>query len=348
MDSLSFIIRPFPDWGRKMHDQVDLTVVIVTYKARRFILPCLQSLDKATEGMRIEVIVIDNGSDDGLADFISNKFPEVKVTENEENIGFSRAVNQGANLAKGHYLCILNPDTRLFSDTLKILVTFLETNPSAHVVTPRMFDLEGKNIPSCRSLPHIGNIARYLVAMLLQGKQLKKPRSHLLDLWDQNQRIDLTKYKGYVTGGCFVTRLAFFKEMGMFDDRFFLFYEDADFGFRMLQRGYSGVLVSEASMIHLGGWGTIQNPRWKLFAVKSCLYFIRKNFTFLHGVVCRQALSFLVLAWTLGAWLKGRKDQLVILRQMLKCCLSCSSSFVSPSGEPHPERTVVTGEMNHL
>jgi GT2 family glycosyltransferase len=110
---------------------------------------------------------------------------------------------------------------------------------------------------------------KYPVLLFLGGKRLRKPRRYLLDLWEQNETIDVTKYNGYITGACILTRLDFFKKMGMFDERYFLYCEDIDFGLRMKEAGYKAVFVSEPSVIHLAGHSASQNVQSRLYFVEA-------------------------------------------------------------------------------
>ncbi len=298
---------------------VDLSVVIVTYKSKEFILRCIRSIHEAAQGLSLEIIIVDNASEDGISDLVRAEFPDAIMIENKKNEGFARGVNQGASMAAGHYLCILNPDTQLYPETLKILLDFLEKYPMDCIVGPHTVDGSGKSNPSCRSLPHIVNIIKYPISLLLRGRQLKKPRRYLLDIWNQSETIDSIKYNGYITGTCFITRLNFFKKMGGFDERYFLYCEDADFGLRIAQGGYHAFLISEASMIHFAGRSAYQNPLTQLYFVEAYLHYIHKHFNDLHGVAYKASLFSLVLNWTLGAWLRKRRTQLMILLQTLRC-----------------------------
>jgi GT2 family glycosyltransferase len=139
-----------------------------------------------------------------------------------------------------------------------------------------------------------------------------------LDIWNQSETIDLIEYNGYGTGACFATRLDFFKKMGMFDERYFLYSEDADFGFRIAQAGYHAFLISEASMIHFAGRSAYQNPLSRLYSVETYLQYIHKNFTFFHGAVYKTFFFFVIVGSTLGAWLRRDQIQLRNLLQSLK------------------------------
>lgn len=302
-----------------MANPIELSIVIVTYKSKEFIPRCIQSIREATQGLSFEVIVVDNHSEDGLPDLVRSEFPEVILIENKTNEGFSRGINKGVNVATGRYLNILNPDTRLNPDTLRILLGYLEKHPSGCIVGAHTVDEAGRSIPSCRSLPHIGNIIKYPLSLLLCGRRLKNPKRYLLDIWKQNKTIDVTKYNGYITGACIVTGLDFFKEMGMFDERYFLYCEDIDFGFRMRQAGCHAFFVSEASVIHLSGRSASQNVQSRLYFVDAYVRYIRKNFNFFHGVAYEICFFLLVLGWMIEAFLRREREQTSILLKSLRC-----------------------------
>ncbi len=328
-----------------MKAPIDLSVVIVTYKSGEYIRQCLRSVNEAADGVSSEVIVVDNGSENGSFDFIHREFPWVSLLRNEKNEGFAQAVNKGTAMAAGRYLVILNPDTRLYPDSLKVLLGFLEKHPTASVVSPRAVDASGGSIPICRSLPHIGNILRYPVTMLLGGKRLKKPRRFFLDIWEQDQTIDLPRYNGYLTGACLVTRLDYFKNMGMFDGQYFLYGEDADFGFRIRRRGHHAYLVSDATVIHYVGRSACFNPRARIHAAESYLRYIRKNFTFLHGLAYKISFFTLALLWAAGARVGMQRTERTITREILKCFVPSFLRRAPRSGKKPcvPEAPAVDG-----
>jgi len=300
-------------------DRPDLSIVIVTHESEEYLPRCVQSVYRATQGISFEIIMVDNASKDNLVELARAEFPEVKIIENKRNEGFAHGVNQGVSIASGRVLTILNPDTQLYPDTLKVLLDFLDRHPSDCVVGARTVDEMGRSVPSCRSLPHIGNILKYPISFLLRGRRLKNPNRFLLDLWDQNKTVDLMEYNGYVTGACLVTRLDFFREMGGFDERYFLYCEDADFCSHMRRSGHHAFLISEASVIHWGGRSASRNPLTRLYFVEAYLHYIHKNLTFVHGLAYQAGLFFLVVVWTLKAWVRRDRTEAKILLQSLRC-----------------------------
>lgn len=322
-------------------DRVELSIVIVTYKSRDSIPECVRSLLQSVQGLSCEVIVVDNASEDGVADYIRKEFHEVTVVENEENEGFARALNRGVSIATGRYLAILNPDIRLDLGTLKALLNRLKEHPDS-IVGPRAVDEKGRTLASCRSLPHIGNILKYPVSLFLRGKKLRKPRRFLLDLWDHHENIDVTDYEGYLMGTCLVTSLDFFKKMGMFDQRYFLYCEDADLGLRVLKGNHQAFFVSDATIVHRGGQSTGQNPLSPAYFILAYLHYIRKNLSVLHKGPYEICLFFYALAEIVEAWGKGNKTKRIGLWKSLRYFVSwktqrMNGAFLEQTDEPKLE-----------
>jgi len=154
---------------------------------------------------------------------------------------------------------------------------------------------------------------------LLQGRKLKNPKRYLLDIWEQNRTIDVTKYNGYITGACIITQLDFFKKMNMLDERYFLYCEDADFGFRMREGKYPAFFVSEAFVTHHSGRSASQNVQSPFYFVDAYIRYIHKNFTFLHGIVYEISFFLFVLCWMTTAFLRREWEQTSILVKSLRC-----------------------------
>jgi GT2 family glycosyltransferase len=315
--------RLYQRYPKEMKDNMvesfDVSIVIVTYKSKGYITRCLESVRESVQRLRAEIIIVDNASGDGIGEFLCAKFPEVILIENEKNEGFARGVNRGAKRASGRYLSILNPDTQLYPDTIEIMLNFIEKHPRCCLVGARTVDETGRSIPNCRSLPHIANLIKYPISFLFQHKRLRKPRRYLLDLWEQNETIDVTQYNGYITGASILTRLDFFKEMGMFDEQYFLSSEDCDFGLRITRSGFHAFLVTEASLVHLEGSSASKNPRSRLYTVDAYVRYIRKNFTFLHGMAYKTCFFLLMLSWAMGRFLRLKGSEVPILLQTLMC-----------------------------
>ncbi len=278
-----------------------VTVVIVTYKSGDHIIGCIDSVLEAAAALSLKIVVVDNASCDGTVEIVRSRFPEVEVIENSRNMGFAHAVNEGASSAVGRYLLILNPDTRLPRGTLETLVRFVGEKEDRCVVSPRTVDETGSSVPCVRSLPHAANVLQYAFRVFLPSKRFKRPLRWLLDLWQGDRDVDVNPYRGYLIGAVILTPLGLFREIGMFDDRYFLYLEDADLGLRIAKAGYPAYYLHRAEAVHYGGRSARKNNRSSLYFVESYKSYIKKNVPGFHGFILRGSLACFVLLMVLRA-----------------------------------------------
>jgi GT2 family glycosyltransferase len=284
-----------PDIDTSGGGRRDVTVVIVTYKSADHIAGCIDSVLESGATVPLKVVVVDNASHDGTVEMIRSRFPEAELIENPRNVGFASAVNRGASLATSRYLMILNPDTRLPEGTLETLVQFLEKKGDRCFVSPRTVDEAGSSVPCVRSLPHGANMIQYLFRVLTPSKRFKRPLRWLLDLWQGNEVINVNHYGGYLIGAAILTPLDLFREIGMFDDRYFLYLEDADLGLRTAKAGYAAYYVHDARVVHYGGQSARKNSMSSVFFIESYMAYIKKNVGGLHGLLLKGSLTCFVL-----------------------------------------------------
>src|SRR5690606_11368628 len=124
-----------------------LSVIIVNFNVKYFLELCLDSVFRAGRGLDMEVIVVDNHSSDGSMEMVAAKFPEVIRLSNDQNLGFSRANNQGVDIARGEYILFLNPDTVMEEDFLSRLLGYMDKNPRAGAIGPKLLDGKGRYSP---------------------------------------------------------------------------------------------------------------------------------------------------------------------------------------------------------
>ena len=162
-----------------------LSVVIVSYNVRSYLEQCLQSVQKALEGIEGEVFVVDNHSDDDSVETIRNHYPWVTLIENQENLGFAKANNQAIRQSQAEYVLLLNPDTVVTEDTLRGVLTFMDEHPKAGGAGVMMCYEDGSRAPeSRRALP-----TPWVAALKMLGFTKRYYMSHLP--WDQPCRIEV-------------------------------------------------------------------------------------------------------------------------------------------------------------
>jgi hypothetical protein len=233
-----------PD-GRGGKDIV-VSAVIVVYKTPDFLRRCLDALAASRIPFPWEAIVIDNAPRDGDCASIARGRPGVTYVPNARNIGFGRACNQGMRLARGRYYLVLNPDVEVTPGNLEALVSYMEREPDAGMVAPRLHYGDGTLQESCRTfytLP-IFLLRRTFLGRLFPNSRLI--RRHLMRDWDHEETRDVD----WCLGACVLVRREAVQDVGMMDERFFMYFEDVDWCYRMHQRGWRVVYHPQSRMIH--------------------------------------------------------------------------------------------------
>src|SRR5438270_7023073 len=148
---------------------IDVSVCIVNWNGREMLRDCLGSLLRRPQGVRVEVIVVDNASTDGAPELVAEEFPEAVLVRNGWNAGFARANNQAAGRARGRYLFFLNNDTLVPPLALRRLLDFAEAHPEVGMIGPRLRDGRGRTQVSCRRRPSLGALLHRLVLLRWTG-----------------------------------------------------------------------------------------------------------------------------------------------------------------------------------
>lgn len=225
---------------------MEVSVVIVSYNSRAVLDPCLQSLKKQNVFDDTEVIVVDNASSDGSPTMVRERHPWVKLIAGRKNVGFSRGVNIGIREARGEYFLILNPDTVVRPDSIERLLEFMKRTPSAGIVGPKLVYNDGTLQYSCR------RFYTWKVLVLrrtILGKILKNSAAvadHMMLDFDHES----TREVDWILGACLLVRRRAVESVGLLDERFFLYFEDVDWCYRMRQKGWKVFYHPEAVVTH--------------------------------------------------------------------------------------------------
>ena len=245
------------DNGTDPHDErVDVSVLIVAYHCRDMLGPCLDSIEAQTACSH-EVIVVDNHSDDGTVELLSSEYPWVKTIANTDNVGFARAVNQGARVARGEHLLLLNPDTVVLDGAIDELVRFAREHPAEGIYGGRTLAPDGSVDPkSCWGAP-----TPWSLLCFATGLRTIFPRSPLFDpeslgRWER----DSVRHVDIVTGCLLLARRDVWDELDGLDERFFVYGEDADFCLRAAKAGYRPIIDPRASITHYVGGSSSRGP----------------------------------------------------------------------------------------
>lgn len=255
---------------------VDLSIVIVSFKVRERLRSCLDSLRLADPGgPSIEVIVVDNASDDGTVEALAPLYPEVAFMPMDRNLGFSIACNRGAARASGGYILFLNPDTVVYPETLAIIHRFALAHPKAGIVGCRILDGEGMLQLACRrSIPSLG-----VALSRLSGLSLLFPSSRTFGRYNLTYLDPAQSYPVEAVSGSFLLiRSDVFEEIGGFDEDYFLYAEDLDLCLRVARAGREIWYCGETSIVHHKGQSAATRP-WgaRMDFYRAMVVFSRKN-----------------------------------------------------------------------
>lgn len=231
---------------------IDISVCIVTYQARDYLKECLKSLEENTHDHKYEVIVVDNGSDDGTKELIRSNFPEARLIENSVNAGFTQPMNQAMKLSNGRYVLQLNPDTVILPGALDKLVAFMSSQSKVGICGPKVLNKDGSLQKSCRrgeSRPLA--VLSYFLGLSKIFPDKKAFGEYQMSYMDEN---DIHLVAG-VAGSCMMIQREVINQIGFLDERFYAYQEDADYCFRARQAGWKVYYYPEAQIIHYGGKG---------------------------------------------------------------------------------------------
>jgi len=246
-----------------------LSIVIVSYNVRHYLDLCLQSVQKALEGVDGEVFVVDNASSDDTMTVLPSRYPWVHFIVNEENLGFARANNIAIRQSKGKYVLLLNPDTTVAEQTLKGVVRFMDEHPKAGGAGVMMHNEDGTLAPeSRRAIP-----TPWVSALKMLGFTKRYYMSHLP--WDEANRIEV------ISGAfCFLRRTAL-DQIGLLDEDYFMYGEDIDLSYRLLKGGWENWYLPQ-SITHYKGKSTRKTDyRYVHVFYQAMLIFFRKHYNHL-------------------------------------------------------------------
>jgi hypothetical protein len=229
---------------------LELSVVIVNYNVKDFLEQTLVSVTKALHGIRSEVIVVDNNSDDGSVAHIRPRFPEIEIIANDENLGFAKACNQGLRIARGRFLLLLNPDVIVKEDTFSKVLEFMRARPDCGMVGCKMLNPEGTLQAGCRrSFP-----TPWVALTRLSGLSFLFPKSRLFGRYNLTYLDpDLTHEVEAIAGAFMFFRREVLENVGYLDESFFMYGEDLDWCYRVHQAGWKVWYYPGTQIIHFKG-----------------------------------------------------------------------------------------------
>jgi len=283
-----------------------VSVIIVSWNAREYLMQCLASLSTEEDRYRMEIIVVDNASADGSADAVATCYPNVRLIRNTENLGFAKANNMAVSVSTGKYLCFVNSDVKVLPNCIGRLVRFCEENLNVGMVGPRIIGGDGKLQRSCRGFPTVWNMLCRALALDTLFPGVKAFTGYHLYHWPQESLRSVD-----ILSGCFwLVRRDALPRVGLLDEEFFMYCEDWDWCKRFRAKGWQVVFLPSAEAIHYGGASSSNAPvRFYLEMQRANLQYWKKHHSCLSVatyfvIMCVQELL-RTAAYSIAGLIKG-------------------------------------------
>jgi GT2 family glycosyltransferase len=283
-----------------MMDDFDVSAIIVNYNTQALLQPCVDALRAGAVGLRLQIVIVDNGSRDGSQDLLRRDFADCELLFNTDNVGFGRANNQAVALARGRHLLLLNTDAFVAPGGVTSTVAYLDAHPECGLLGVRLVGRDGLLQPSCRYFPTPWNefVGR-------AGLDRLFPRTRMIDDMDWDHASP--RPCDWVPGCYYLVRRKVVDQVGLFDPRYFLYYEEVDHCRAVKAAGWQVTYCPETTVVHIGGESaksegelTSGGRQISALQIESGLLYYRKH----HG---RQGLWLNVILGTLADALLAAK-----------------------------------------
>ncbi|MCK9391193.1 MAG: glycosyltransferase family 2 protein [Syntrophales bacterium] len=259
----------------------DISIIIVNWNTRELLRECLESVLRTVHDLIYEVIVVDNASTDGSVAMLHDFSPQVRIIANDENRGFGAANNQAFQLMVGRYALLLNTDTVLTESAVRDLFSFMESHPKAGMSCGQLLNRDGSKQNSIASFPTLLTLLTNmsLLEYLLPGKYPSKRYDH---------RQPIAVDSG--VGACLMVRRQAMDVVGWFDERYFFFFEETDWAYRMRLAGWRVFHVPTARIYHLQGQSIGPDVRSRIEFYRSRYQFFKKWHSLPHYLLIRMVI----------------------------------------------------------
>lgn len=257
--------------------EIDISIIIVNYKVKEYVKGLLESIKKAKQNFELEIFVVDNDSGDNSSTYLKEYFPEVQYINNDTNIGFGRANNQAIHKARGEFTFIINPDTVVSEDIFTILTDHMKDHPDCGAAGVKILNPDGTYAPeSKRSVPTIWSSFCKMFSLHEMFPKKRIFNQYYMN-WLEEDEINKVPV---LSGSCMFWRTSLLKELGGFDERFFMYGEDIDLCYRVQDTKFHIDYVPETSIIHYKGESTKKGDlRYNWIFNKALYQFYDKHYS---------------------------------------------------------------------
>jgi len=268
--------------------QVDLSIILVSWNNKQYLEPCLRSLYTSPVKSCFEIVIADNGSTDGSQAMLYAEFPQVRVIQNSENVGLSRASNQGIQASSGRYVLLLNNDTIVNGASLDTMVEFMDAVPDAGATGGRLLNPDGSF--QCGYARFSTLTQEFLIATGLG--------EHLWSGYPSHGQSDCIKVVDWLSSACLMLRRSALEQVGLLDEQYFVYGDETDLQFRLKQAGWKVYYLPNVTTIHYGGRSLNRWRRRKL-VYRGKMLFFKKRYSHLPTLGLRIMFGILTLAKTI-------------------------------------------------
>jgi N-acetylglucosaminyl-diphospho-decaprenol L-rhamnosyltransferase len=267
---------------------MDITAIIVSFNTAGLLRDAIGQLQNAAQRMSLKIAIVDNASKDNSVALIRSEFPACTLIVNETNVGFGRANNQALSLIEGRYVLLLNTDAFVSHDTLDKTVTYMDAHPRCGVLGVKLLSRDGSLQPCARYFPTPWNL-------FLARTGLNRLFTHVRMVDDVTWDHASVRQCDWVPGCYYLVRKELIHQIGLFDPRYFLYYEEVDHCRAAKRAGWEVTFFSDTSVVHIGGESakttnkiTSNGRQIESMQIESELLYFRKN----HGIagVCANVL----------------------------------------------------------
>lgn len=264
----------------------EVLVSMVSFNTRNFLEKSLGDLERQKTKARIQIVVLDNNSEDGSQDMVSSKFPEVKLIKSHENLGFAKGQNKILSQFKADFYLLVNPDTRIPDDAVEKMVSFLALHPGCGILSCRLTDFNGGLHPNGGDLPF--NLALLAWLFNLESFGLKT-NFHRSD----SEYYEQSREAGWVGGTFMMIRKEVLEKAGLFNPLYFMYVEDVDLCYKALKKGFKIMINSEIEIKHKSG-ASSKDPKFYQWSseFKNLILFYRENLGLIPSI-CLKLLIYI-------------------------------------------------------
>lgn len=293
----------------------DITIIILSYNTKALLLNCLTSVFETIQELSFEVVVVDNNSWDGSPQAVHKAFPDARVIENSDNLGFAKANNIVLKQTRTPYVLLLNSDAILTRGAVKAIYDFMEAKEDAGICTGQLLNEDGTKQNSFAYFP--GILTLLFNESLINTLSPFRKNKHAIT--DQEVKVDSC------IGACILMKMEAVSQAGFFDESFFFFFEETDLALAMHQRGWFSYIVPRAKIYHLGGQSVGHSIKSRLLFSQSRRIYYKKHFPwFSHAymlLIMVRLTADLFINFTLWAltlfFATGKKNKVRLYYELL-------------------------------